>query len=224
RAVLETLLEFARRELPTGGLSLSLTTKSNLVLKDVDLLRELARCARLRVNLSLTTLNPRLARVLEPRAPRPELRLEAVRALNEEGVPAGVFACPVLPGITDRREGLEALVAAAKSAGARYLCAEAVFLMPSSQKKFFPFLERKFPRLVKQYRKWYTRNGYAPEAYRRQIAALVGQLRLKHGLPGAWPDLPTDGQDDDRPPRYDQLAALGPGTVSRPQMALPFAC
>ena len=211
RAILETLLDFARE---FDGLSLSITTKSDLVLRDVVLLRELARCSSLHINLSVTTLNPRLARALEPRAPRPDLRLEAVRQLNQAGVPAGVFATPILPGITDKPEDLEALVAAARDAGARYLCSGVVFLMPSTQKTFFPFLERKFPRLVKQYRKWYRRNGYAPESYRKEISALMGQLRTRYGLSGRWPE-------DPHAPDYSALVSA---RTPRPQLALPFAC
>lgn len=211
RAILETLLEFSR-DLPAGGgLSLSLTTKSNLVLRDTDLLGELSRSNRVSVNVSLTTLSTRLARVLEPRAPRPDLRLAAVRQLNDAGVAAGVFVCPVLPGLTDKPPQLEALVAAAADARARYLCHNVVFLMPSSQKKFFPFLEQRFPRLLKQYRKWYRRNGYAPEAYRKGVSILMGQLRTKYRLSGRWPD-------DARAPDYSALVGAAVG----PQLALPF--
>lgn len=225
RAVLETLLEFSRQPAVQegGGLSLSITTKANLVVRDTELLREISRSNRLYVNLSVTTLNPRLARVLEPRAPRPDLRLEAVRQLNEAGVAAGVFVCPVLPGITDKAEELEALVAAAARARARYLCSNVVFLMPSSQKKFFPFLEQKFPRLLKQYRKWYGRNGYAPEEYRRSISALMGRLRARYRLSGRWPD------DDSAPagPTAGPASAARPAPKlrggARPQLALPFA-
>ena len=210
RAILEVLLEFART-LPPGGLSLSITTKSNLVLKDADLLSAFARLHRLHINVSVTTVNARLARVLEPRAPRPDLRLEAVRKLNQAGIPAGVFAAPVLPGITDGAEALEALAGAAAEAGAKWLCSNVVFLMPSSQKAFFPFLERRFPRLRKQYRKWFRSSGYAPEAYRARISGLMRELRACYGLPGRWPSDPAG-------PRPADYAALAP------QLALPFAC
>ncbi|MGH9788997.1 MAG: radical SAM protein [Candidatus Acidiferrales bacterium] len=216
RAILEVLLEFARK-LPAGGLSLSITTKSNLVLKDADLLSDLARLHRLHVNVSVTTVNARLARVLEPRAPRPDLRLEAVRKLNEAGIPAGVFAAPVLPGITDRPGDLEALVQAAADAGAKWVCSNVVFLMPSSQKKFSPFLEEKFPRLVKQYRKWYARSAYAPEEYRRKISARMSELRSKHKLSGRWPD--DERAALERNPNYAALVRLTPA----PQLALRFA-
>lgn len=228
RAILETLLEFSRQLPGDGGLSLSITTKSSLVLRDVALLQELSRSNRLHVNLSVTTLNPRLAHALEPRAPRPDLRLDTVRQLNEAGVSAGVFVCPVLPGLTDKPEALEALVAAAAQAGARYLCANVVFLMPSSQKKFFPFLEQKFPRLVKQYRKWYRRTGYAPEEYRKSISALMNTLRARHQLSGRWPE-------DECAPNYSALAnppaenlgvyaPAAPALIAAsPQLPLPFA-
>ncbi len=212
RAILEVLNEFSRG-LPMFGFGLSITTKSNLILKDADLLSELARSQRVYVNVSITTVNARLARVLEPRAPRPDLRLEAVRRLNELGVPAGVFAAPVLPGITDKPEDLQALVRAASEARARWLCHNVVFLMPSSQKKFFPFLEEKFPRLVKQYRKWYARHAYAPEEYRKKISALMNRLRAEHKLSGRWPD--SEPQPD-----YSALVAEAGAT---PQLALAFA-
>jgi DNA repair photolyase len=212
RAILEVLLEFART-LPPRSISLSITTKSNLVLKDLDLLSAVAQWQRLYVNLSVTTVSARLARVLEPRAPRPDLRLEAVRKLNEAGVPAGVFAAPVLPGITDRPGDLEALAQAAADAAAKWLCSNVVFLMPSSQKKFFPFLADKFPRLLKQYRKWYARSAYAPEEYRRKISARMNELRAQHKLSGRWPD-------NERPnPNYAALVRLS----TAPQLALSFA-
>ncbi len=175
RAILEQMA--ARR-----GLSLSITTKSNQVLRDLDLLRQIAAHSALHVNLSITTLRPRLARLLEPRAPRPDLRLDAVRELRRAGIAAGVFAMPVLPGITDGEADLDALARAARDAQAQWFAASVLFLMPSSQKQFLPFLDAKFPKLARRYRDWFTRSGYAPESYRREIAARVAALRRKYGL------------------------------------------
>ncbi len=175
RALLEQL---ADRE----GLDLSITTKSNLILRDLDLLARIAKKSSLAINLTITTLRPRLARLLEPRAPRPDLRLAAVRALRQEGLRAGVFAMPVLPGLTDRDADLEALARAASEAGAQWLAGGVLFLMPAALKEFLPFLEDKFPKLVKGYRKWYLRNAYAPEAYRRKISARFAALRSQFAL------------------------------------------
>src|SRR5712691_5809993 len=102
RAILE---EFARHE----GLELGIVTKSNLVLRDIELLQQIARKNDISVHVTITTLNVDLARILEPRAPRPDLRLEAVRRLNQVGIDAGVSCSPVIPEITDSPRDLEAV-------------------------------------------------------------------------------------------------------------------
>jgi DNA repair photolyase len=89
---------------------------------------------------------------------------------------------PVLPGITDREEDLDGLAAAARDAGAQWFAASVLFLMPSAQKQFLPFLDAKFPKLARRYREWFSREAYAPEAYRKEISARVRALRTKYGL------------------------------------------
>jgi DNA repair photolyase len=111
------------------GLHLGLITKSNLILRDIDLLQEIGQNSRLSVTLTITTLDVELARLLEPRAPRPDLRMETVRKLNEAGVRAGVSCAPVLPGITDSPRDLEALVRAVAKAGGNYIFANPLFLI-----------------------------------------------------------------------------------------------
>jgi DNA repair photolyase len=130
----------------------------------------------------VTTLKPRLARLLEPRAPRPDLRLAAVKELREAGLHVGVSASPLLPGITDADGELEGVAAAAKEAGAEWFWSGVLFLMPASAKQFLPFIEEKFPRLAKQYREWYTKNGYAPEDYRKKASERVARIRQKFGF------------------------------------------
>jgi DNA repair photolyase len=190
RAILE---QMATRK----GLSISITTKSDQVLGDVDLLRRIGEHSRVSVNLSITTLRTRLARMLEPRAPRPDLRMRAVQELRRAGIAAGVFAMPVLPGITDREEDLDALARAARDAGAQWFAASVLFLMPSAQKQFLPFLDAKFPKLSKRYREWFSHAAYAPEAYRQEISARVAALRKKYGL-GVRPLDPGRPQESGR--------------------------
>ena len=175
RAILEKM---AQRE----GLSLSITTKSNLVARDIDLLQRISERSSITIHMTVTTVRTRLARMLEPRAPRPDLRLEAIRKLREAGIGVGVNAMPVLPGLTDREEDLEALVRAARDSGAQWLAANVLFLMPSSWKPFMEFLEAKFPKLARRYRDFYQGYGDAPEEYRKRIKALVEGLRQKYGL------------------------------------------
>src|SRR5579859_4223065 len=88
RACLE---ELARHQ----GLSVSIVTKSNLITRDIDLLQEISKRSRLFVDVTVTTLRPRLARLLEPRAPRPDLRLAAIRKLRDAGICVGALASPL---------------------------------------------------------------------------------------------------------------------------------
>lgn len=175
RAILE---EFARHE----GLELGLVTKSNLVLRDLNLLRTVAEKSSLWISVTITTLNVNLARLLEPRAPRPDLRLEAVRELNRAGVPAGVNCAPVLPGITDSPADLEALVRATAEAGGKHIFANPLFLKPCSAAVFLPFLEKEFPELVHSYRDRYKDRAFLPKTYHQRISQLIGRLRQKYGI------------------------------------------
>src|ERR1700726_1615768 len=169
RACLE---ELAKRQ----GLSISVITKSNQIVRDIDIFKRIGEGSSLSLNVTITTLRPRLARLLEPRAPRPDLRVEAVKQLSDGGLAVGVSASPLIPGITDRNGDLEAVAAAVRAAGAQWFFSNALFLMPSSAKQFFPFVRQKFPRLAKQYEEWYAKNGYAPEEYRRKVAERVAKF------------------------------------------------
>jgi DNA repair photolyase len=195
RAILEQMAE--RR-----GLSVSITTKSDQVLRDIDVLRRIGEHSTISVNLSITTPRTGLARILEPRAPRPDLRLRAVQELRRAGIAAGVFAMPILPGITDHEEDLDGLARAARDAGAQWFAANVLFLMPSALKQFLPFLDKKFPKRAQRYREWYSRNPYAPESYRKEISARVAALRRRYGL-GARP------MDVARPAEPEKQLSLG---------------
>jgi DNA repair photolyase len=175
RACLE---ELAKRE----GLSISIITKSNQIVRDIDVLTKIAARSSLQIDITVTTMRARLARLLEPRAPRPDLRLAAVKELHEGGLAVGVSASPLVPGITDGEGELEAVAAAAKEAGAQWFFSGVLFLMPSSAKQFLPFVREKFPRLAKQYEQWYAKNGYAPEVYRRKASERVVRIREKYGF------------------------------------------
>src|SRR5438105_4875756 len=175
RACLE---ELVKRE----GMSISIITKSNQIVRDIDVLQRIAERSNLGIDITITTLRAGLTRLLEPRAPRPDLRLEAVKQLREAGLAVGVSDSPLMPGITDREGDLEAVAEAAKKAGAQWFFSGVLFLMPSSAKQFLPFVREKFPRLAKQYEQWYARNGYAPEEYRRKASERVARIREKYGF------------------------------------------
>src|SRR5712671_3794446 len=175
RAILD---ELARH----SGLTIGIVTKSNLVTRDVEILRRVGEHNQISVNMTVTTVDAELARKLEPRAPRPDLRLEAVRQLNLAGVDAGVICAPVLPEITDRPRDLEALVKAASEAGAKHIFANPLFLKPCSAAVFLPFLEENFPDLVELYRTRYAERAFLPKGYGQRLSQLMASFRRKYGI------------------------------------------
>jgi DNA repair photolyase len=196
RRMLEVFAEFR-------GLDLSITTKSVLILRDVDVHQTLAARHRFSVHMTVTTHHERLARLLEPKAPAPAQRLEAVRKLAQAGIRVGVNAMPVLPGLNDAPRMLDTLAAQTAQAGARFLYANILFLMPSAMKHFMPFLEKEFPQLLQRYRKLYARSAYLRGEYPEKISKLLAELRARYGL---------DGNRGEVPP-----------ATRHPQMALPFS-
>ncbi len=170
RRMLEVFADFT-------GLSFSITTKSVLIVRDLDLLRTVSSRHRFSVHMTVTTLDDRLARLLEPKAPSPAKRLEVVRTLACAGISVGVNAMPILPGLNDSPQALEPLVAQAAEAGARFLYGKILFLMPSAMAQFMPLLEKEFPHLVKRYRKLYAHSAYLPGDYAEKIGKLLAELR-----------------------------------------------
>lgn len=175
RAILE---EFAQHR----GLGLGLVTKSTMILRDVSLLQKIAQNNRLTICITITTLQTPLARLLEPRAPRPDLRLQTVQRLTEAGIRAGINCAPVLPGITDAPAELEALAKAAASAGAAFVFANPLFLRMSAEKVFLPFLEQNFPHLVAVYKKRFAGKAFLPREYQQRVSSLMKKYREKWGV------------------------------------------
>jgi DNA repair photolyase len=175
RAILEV---FSRH----SGLELGIVTKSAMIARDMDLLQEISRQNQVTVNFTVTTTDPDLARILEPRAPRPDLRLGALRELRAAGIRAGVICAPVLPGITDAPRQLEAVVRAAAEAGATYIYGNPLFLKPCSAAVFLPFLKENFPRLVPEYEARFKDRAFLPAPYRKKISELFASLRVKYGF------------------------------------------
>lgn len=167
------------------GRRLSVTTKSDLVLRDLDLLKTIARANVFNVNVTITTLDENFARLLEPRAPRPGLRLAAVKALAEAGIVAGIFPNPIMPLLTDTEESLDALASAAARAGASFMGGGLLFLKPCAKEVFFPFLEKHFPELLPRYEEMFRRGAFLRGEYAKTVGERVRRARERHGLAGS---------------------------------------
>jgi DNA repair photolyase len=169
--------------LPYRDLSIGLITKSPLVVRDLDLLQQLARRHEVSVNISLSTLDARLLRRIEMRSPVPRARLGALRKLTQGGIHAGLLIAPILPGLTDDRPGLSALMAAGKAAGACYVVGSALRLGPAARHRFLPYLEREFPELVERYRHRYEGRNSAGRDYTTALSRRLRALQREHGFP-----------------------------------------
>ena len=178
--ITRSLLEvFARKQ----GYRLGIVTKSNLIERDIDLLAEIGRRNKLTVHMTITTPDAKLARKLEPRAPRPDLRFATVRRLREAGIRAGVLCCPLLPGITDSEKAIDGMARRAAAVGASFFAGNPLFLKPCSRPTYFQFVRENFPQLVADYEARFGSADFAKPAYSRQMAKLVEKACRRHGLP-----------------------------------------
>jgi DNA repair photolyase len=203
--VTRRVLEAALR---VPGLRLGITTKSTLITRDLDLLTELARTARLWVNLSIITLDADLARTLEPRAPRPDLRVRTMSRLARAGVATRLFVMPILPGLTDGDATLGPLLRAALDGGCRQARWNVLFLRDGTREGFFELLKAEFPWLVARYRRLYARSAYVPQAYRDEVERRVMTHAHAVGLGSCAREEGGEPSTESAPARPRQLALV----------------
>jgi DNA repair photolyase len=157
----------------------SILTKSTLVLRDLDLLKEAASRTYVRCNLSIGTLDAKVWRATEPRTPHPLRRVEAVRRLNAAGIPTGVLAAPIIPGWSDDPAQLEELTAACLDAGAVSVTPVALHLRPGVKEHFFGFLDSADPALGRDLRRRY-RGSYLSSSESQRVTAPVLRALADH--------------------------------------------
>ena len=176
RQVLEAL---ARHSFPVEVL-----TKSDLVLRDLDVLQEINSVAWAGVLFTITTFDPVVATRFEPYAPSPERRLAALERVAEAGLTTGVMLCPYLPGISDDEAHLEEVVRRVKDAGAQFVFHGGLTLKEGPQKtRFLETLERYYPHLLPRYEELYS-EGYSPRGeYVSRVSRLARELCRRHTIP-----------------------------------------
>jgi DNA repair photolyase len=198
RATLEALL---RHQNP-----FSMLTKSPLVLRDLDVLAELARVATVRVYFSISTVDLELWRTVEPGTANPFKRLNVLRALRQAGVPAGVLMAPVMPGLTDSVASIEAVARAAHEHGAMFFGAAPLRLMPTVKEHYMEFVRDEFPDLLARYERAYPGTA-APREYVTALQKRIATIRARYRF--------TDDQ-------YREQPAKLPERVHQRQLALPL--
>lgn len=164
-----------------GTTPVSIVTKSTLVLRDRDVLVDLAQFPGTRVNFTITTLDAELSRLIEPGTPPPAKRLKVMRQLSEAGIPCGVYLAPVLPGLTDSEEAIAAVAEAARDNGATAFWGGVLRLAPLVKEHYFAFVGETFPDLLRRYQRAYP-NSDAPRDYRDRLDERITRVRERFGF------------------------------------------
>jgi DNA repair photolyase len=180
----EMLKEFQRYKTP-----ITVATKSALVTRDKDILAEMSQDAYVDVVISISSVNDKIRKMVEPRASSFQKRLEAISELRESGVIVGALLMPIMPFLNDSENEIEALFRAASESGANYVIPGILYLTGASKKRFFEFLVKHYPELVEKYKLFYKSRS-PPKSYRERINQLFRHYRVKYDLhkftPGQW--------------------------------------
>ena len=192
----------------------SIVTKSTLILRDLDLIAELARGPGATVYFTITTLDPDLWRLIEPGTPPPLMRLEVMRRLSNRGVPCGVFLAPVLPGITDTVASIEAVAAAAKAHGAASFGSAVLRLAPGVKEHYLAFVSETFPNLLPRYERTYAGTNIASD-YQIAIERRLARVRARQGFAG-------DAMQSRKVEVAASMRTAEPESVAPGQLALPL--
>jgi DNA repair photolyase len=177
REILVALRDFAN--------PFSILTKGTLILRDLDLLRDAATVTQVGLSMSIGFVDEALWRSVEPGTPSPRRRLDAVRTLTDAGFPVSVLMAPILPGLTDAEESIDATVAAIAAAGAVSATPIPLHLRPGSREWYLTWLGRTRPDLVPQYRELFRGGSYSPAAYQREVTGRVREAARRHRVGGA---------------------------------------
>jgi DNA repair photolyase len=177
RGILAGMHEFAN--------PFSILTKGTLMLRDVDLLQRCAEVTDVATNYSVGMVDEALWRAIEPGTPSPRRRLDAVRTLNEAGIPCGVLMAPIIPFISDDDAHLEATVRAIAASGATHVAPIVLHLRKGGSREWWmAWLEKHRPDLLPRYRELYGDRAYAPKEYQRTVSDKVHDMARSFGVGG----------------------------------------
>lgn len=172
------ILELARARTPFG-----IITRGPLVVRDSDVLHEAAKRVLVSVNVSVPTLDERVWRTTEPGTAPPLSRLEAVRRLSAAGIDTAVAMAPILPGLSDAPEQLEAVVRAAREAGANRVWVNVLYLKPGTREHFLGALARDWPQELERYERLYEGRAYLPTSATEPVRDHVRTLTREASFP-----------------------------------------
>jgi DNA repair photolyase len=195
-----------------SGTPCSVLTKSPLLLRDLELMKEIHERVGFAANLSVPTLDEKAWRATEPHTPHPRKRIEAVAEINRAGVPCGVLIAPLMPGINDDPEQVEEILRLCAEAGAVNVGGIALHLRGEVKDLWWEWLREHRPDLIPRYERLYARGAYAPKEERERLAALARPATRI--TPDARPDPESDRDPLAMPPREPRRASREPEQTS----------
>lgn len=157
----------------------SILTKGTLILRDLELLREAAAVTEVTTAFSIGTLDEDVWNKSEPGTPHPRKRVDAVRRLNEAGIPCGVLVAPILPGISDSESQLRDVITACIDAGATHVSPILLHLRPKVREVYMDWLATEYPDLVARYTEMYPK-AYAASADRTELQKRAQEIINVH--------------------------------------------
>ena len=190
----------------------SVLTKSPLLLRDLDLMKEIAAVTDISANLSVPTIDEKAWRASEPHTPNPRARLEAVGELNRAGIPTGILVAPLMPGINDDPAQVQEILQAAADAGATGVSGIGLHLRGEVRGVFMDWLRSYRPDLVERYEELYARSAYLPRVEQERIGALVRRARTAARTTSVGAFRREPGRD------YEAMRPRNPG-IDRPPRA-----
>jgi DNA repair photolyase len=174
----------------------SLITRGPMIVRDLDVLTEAAKRAKVSITFSIPTVDEEVWRRTEPSTAHPRQRLRAVKELVDAGVRVGIGMAPILPGISDKPEQLREVVKAAREAGATGVWTNVLFLRPGTREHFLEHLAKDWPELLEGYLELYEGRAYLPSAEAKPLRQQVAALAKEHGIKDRREN-PLDGTQHD---------------------------
>jgi DNA repair photolyase len=163
----------------------TISTKSDLILRDYDLLKELSELTCVNIAVTVTTMDEKLSSLLEPLASTPEKRFSVLRAFKDTAAVTGLHMMPILPYLTDSPRNLEQILSLAAECNVDYVLPVVLYLRGETRKHFFKFLKLNFPELVQPYRRLYSKGG-ADRTYKAELYGVLKPLMEKYHLSGDY--------------------------------------
>jgi DNA repair photolyase len=179
-----------------------LITRGPMIVRDIDVLQEASRRAKVGINVSIPTLDPDVWRKTEPGTSPPRQRLRAVRMLADAGVRVNISMAPILPGISDSPEQLEEVIHAARDAGADGVWGNLLHLRSGTREHFLSQISRDWPHLLPRYREMYRYDAYLSDEAKAPTLQVVAEIKERYAVEGPRRNLIQP------PPPIEQLSLL----------------